>query len=117
MAETTEYTTGSNYCAYCRKTGHVRKNCFNMKKKESQINTYHASNESGSRDRQTFKSQDVASTVTSDYQSLPKDIWICDSGACDHYCNFKEGIFDVKEICEDITVGNEDYDSNKGWKS
>ena len=34
------------------------------------------------------------------------EMWICDSGACGHYCNFKAGLMNVKEICEEITVGN-----------
>jgi hypothetical protein len=88
--------------ANCRKTGHVKKNCLKLKKKESQ----QASNEHSNRDRQMYDSQDVAFTATSENHSLSNDIWICDSGACGHYCNFKEGLFDVIEICEDITVGN-----------
>ena len=70
--------TGANYCVYCRKTGHVKKNRQKLKKKESQ----HASNENGSRDRQMYDSQDVAFTATSENHNLSNDIWICDSGAC-----------------------------------
>jgi hypothetical protein len=54
--------TGANYCVNCRKTGHVRKNCHKLKKKESQ----YASNENGSRDRQMYISQDVVFTATSE---------------------------------------------------
>jgi gag-polypeptide of LTR copia-type/Zinc knuckle len=101
-AGTNGNATGANYCVYCRKTGHVKKNCLKLKKKESQ----QASNEHSNCDRQMYDSQDVAFTATSENHNLSNDIWICDSGACGHYCNFKEGLFDVKEICEDITVGN-----------
>jgi hypothetical protein len=55
---------------------------------------------------QMYNSQDVAFTATSENHNLSNDIWIYESGACGHYCNFKESLFDVKEICEDITVGN-----------
>jgi hypothetical protein len=81
------------------KTGHVKKNCLKLKKK-------HASNQNSNCDRQMYDSQDVAFMATSENHNLSNDIWICDRGACGHYCNFKEGLFDVKEIWEDITVGN-----------
>ena len=44
--------------------------------------------------------------ATSENEDLTSDIWICDSGACGHYCNFKEGLFDTREINEEITIGN-----------
>jgi Zinc knuckle len=44
--------TGANYCIYFCKTGHVKKHCQKLKKKESQ----HASNENGSCDRQMYDS-------------------------------------------------------------
>jgi hypothetical protein len=44
--------------------------------------------------------------TTSENETLTNEIWICDSGACGHYCNFKEGLMNVKEICDEITVGN-----------
>jgi hypothetical protein len=44
--------------------------------------------------------------TTSAKQTLTDEIWIRDFGACGHYCNFKEGLMNVKEICEEITVGN-----------
>jgi hypothetical protein len=37
---------------------------------------------------------------------LSNDIWICNSGACGHYCQFVEGLVNVKDINEDITIGN-----------
>jgi hypothetical protein len=97
---------GSNYCVNCCKAGHIKKNGLKLKKKGSQISNHHASNGNGTRDRQIYDSQDMAFTATSENQNLFHGIWFCDSEACGHYCNFKEGLFDVKEICEDITVGN-----------
>jgi hypothetical protein len=35
-----------------------------------------------------------------------EDIWICDSGACGHYCNSSNGLFNVENIKENIKVDN-----------
>jgi hypothetical protein len=45
-------------------------------------------------------------TATSKNGTLSNDIWICDSGACGHYCKSTEGMFNVSDIDEKITVGN-----------
>jgi hypothetical protein len=37
---------------------------------------------------------------------LTDDIWICDIGACGHYCKSDKDLFDVKDINKKITVGN-----------
>jgi Zinc knuckle len=61
-------TAGQNYCSYCRKPGHVKKDCFKLKRKESQNNNNHASNNNGNRDNQVFDSQNVAFTVIAESQ-------------------------------------------------
>jgi Zinc knuckle len=44
-------TTAGNYCTYCRKTGHIKENCFKLKKKETRYNhNQHNSNNNGNRD-------------------------------------------------------------------
>jgi hypothetical protein len=96
--------TGTNFCSYCRKTGHDKKSCFKLKKKEAQNG--HASNFNGKADRRNYESQDVVFTATSKNEMLMDDIWICDSGACGHYCKSDKRLFDVKDINEKITVGN-----------
>jgi hypothetical protein len=48
----------------------------------------------------------VVFTATLQNEILTDDIWICDSGACGHYCKSDKGLFDVKDINEKITVGN-----------
>jgi hypothetical protein len=48
----------------------------------------------------------VVSTATSKNEILTDDIWICDSGACGHYCKSDKGLFDIKDINEKMTVGN-----------
>jgi hypothetical protein len=69
-------------------------------------NINRGSNDNSSRDQQFLNTQDMAFVTTSDNETLTNEIWICDSGACGHYCNFKEGLMNVKEICDEITVGN-----------
>jgi hypothetical protein len=96
--------TGTNFCSYCRKLGHDKKSCFKFKKKKAQSG--HASNFNGNTDRQSYESQDVVFTAISQNEILTDDIWICDSGACAHYCKLEKGLFDVKDINEKITVGN-----------
>jgi hypothetical protein len=46
-------------------------------------------------------------TATSKNGTLSDDIWICDSGACGHYCMSTEGMFNIRDIDEKITVGND----------
>ena len=55
-----------------------------------------------------FDSQDMVFAATSKTEKFTNDIWICDSGACCHYCISDEGLFDVKDIHESIKVGNGD---------
>jgi hypothetical protein len=99
--------TEGNYCTYCCRTGHVKKKCFILKKKGLQnINNNRGSNDNSSRDQQSLNTQDMAFVTTSENETLTNEIWICDSGACGHHCNIKEGLMNVKEICDEITVGN-----------
>jgi Zinc knuckle len=99
--------TERNYCNYCRRTGHVKKDCFKRKKKELQNNNNNrGSNDNSCRDQKFLNPQDMAFVTTSENETLTNEIWICDSGACGHYCNFKEGLMNVKEISDEITFGN-----------
>ena len=99
-------TLSTVYCTYCNKTGHMKKNCFKLKKRNKQLNNNGGTSNYSAQDRQNFDSTDVAFSATSESDNLQNDIWICDSGACGHYCNFVEGLQDVKAINEEITVGN-----------
>jgi hypothetical protein len=93
-------TTGGYYCTYCRKTGHIKPNCLKLKKKETRYNN------NGNHNRGNHDSQDVVFAATFKNEMFTEDIWICDSGACGHYCNSTKGLFNVEEINESITVGN-----------
>jgi gag-polypeptide of LTR copia-type len=97
-------SSGGIFCSYCRKSGHDKKNSLKLKKKEVRNNN--PSNNSGNGNRQNYESQDVVFTATSQNGTLSNDIWICDSGACGHYCKSIEGMFNLKDIAETITVGN-----------
>jgi hypothetical protein len=102
--------SGSIYCTYCRKPGHVKQNCLKLKRKDSRLN-YTNNNSSGNgnnsnRNRENFESQDMVFAATSDAEKFDDDIWICDSGASSHYCVSDRGMFDVRDIDEKIRVGN-----------
>ena len=99
-------SSGGIICAYCRKSGHDKRNCFKLKKKEARNNNPSSNN--GNVNRPNYESQDVVFTATSKNGTLSDDIWICDSGACGHYCKSIEGMFNLKDIAETITVGNGD---------
>ena len=98
---------GGIFCSYCRKTGHEKKNCFKLKKKEARNNN-NPSNNNGNSNRQNYEPQDVVFTATSKNGTLSDEIWICDSGACGHYCMSTDGMFNIRDIDEKITVGNGD---------
>jgi hypothetical protein len=91
---------GGIFCSFCRNSEHEKKNCFKLKKKEARNNN-NPSNKNGNSNRQNYEPQDVVFTATSKNGTLSDDIWICDSGACGHYC--MNG-----DIDEKITVGNGD---------
>ena len=103
-------TTGSNYCTYCRKPGHVKQNCFKLKKKDSRFSNNPSSNSNnGNPGRENYESQDVVFAATSDAEKFTDDIWICDSGASSHYCISDRGMVDTREINENIRLGNGDF--------
>jgi hypothetical protein len=52
-------------------SGHATKDCFKLKRKESQNNNNHAKSNNGNRDNQVFDSQDVAFTAITVCQKLP----------------------------------------------
>jgi hypothetical protein len=60
----------------------------------------------GNTDRPNFDSQNVVFAAAASDEKIDEDIWICDSGASSHYCMSKDGMFNLKDINETITVGN-----------
>jgi hypothetical protein len=102
--------SGSIYCTYCHKPGHVKQNCLKLKRKDSRLsNTNNNSSGNGHNsnlDRQNFESQDMVFAATLDAEEFDDDIWICDSGTSSHYCVSDRGMFDVRNIDEKIRVGN-----------
>jgi hypothetical protein len=97
-------SSGGNFCLYCCKPGHDKKDYFKLKKKDSRSNN--ASLNNGHADRPNFDSQDVVFAATSSEERISEDIWICDSGASGHYSMSIDGMFNVKDIDEKVTVGN-----------
>jgi cupin superfamily acireductone dioxygenase involved in methionine salvage len=83
---------------------HDKKSCYKLKKKEAQNN--HACNFNVIADRRNYNSKDVVFMATLKNEILTDDIWICDNGACGHYCKPIKGLFDVKDINQKIIVRN-----------
>jgi hypothetical protein len=53
--------TEGNYCTFYRRTGHVKKHCFKLKRKELQNdNNNRGSNNNSSQDQQFLSRQDIA---------------------------------------------------------
>jgi hypothetical protein len=89
---------------YYRKPGHNKKDCFKLKKKDSRSNN--ASTNNGHTNRPNFDSQDVVFVATSSEKRISKDIWICDGGASGHYSMSINGMFNIQDIDENVTVRN-----------
>jgi hypothetical protein len=63
-----------------------------LKKKDARGNNNHPSNNNnGNRDRENYDSQDMVFAATSNTEKFIDDIWMCDSGACGHYCISNKG--------------------------
>jgi hypothetical protein len=58
------------------------------------------------RDREKYDSQVVEYAATSKNEKLMEDIWIFETGACEHYCNSSKGMCNVEKIKESIMVTN-----------
>ena len=60
------------------------------------------------RDRENYESQDMVFAAISDAEKLADYVWIYDSGASSHYYVSDSGMFDVREINENIRVEDGD---------
>ena len=90
------------YCVYCRKSGHVKANCFILNRR----NEANGNGNNNVRNGVAGTTADVVFNSVSENSEFSKNIWIGDSGASCHYCNCDQGLFDVKDVSERITVGN-----------
>jgi hypothetical protein len=93
----------SIYCTYCRRPGHSKLNLLKLKNKHNRNST---SSNNENQDQGNFNSNDVAFATTLTQNNFVSDIWICDSGACGHYCQSVEGLTNVKEINKSTTNGD-----------
>ena len=94
------------YCTYCRRSGHLKRNCFKLKNKMNRNHSTSSNHGNYGNQPKNFDSTDVAFMSITKQINLPSDIWICDSGACGRYCRFMEGLMIVRDINEEITIGN-----------
>jgi gag-polypeptide of LTR copia-type/Zinc knuckle len=90
-------------CNYCKKSGHVKANCFKMLRKNSGTN-----NSGGMQNchNDVGGTADVVLSSMTKIEDFGNDIWIGDRGASCHYCNNDAALYDYSMISEDITVGN-----------
>jgi gag-polypeptide of LTR copia-type len=90
-------------CNYCKKSGHVKTNCFKLLRKNSGMN-----NSGGTKNGQNGvgDTADVVLSSMTKIEDFDNDIWIGDSGASCHYCNNDAALYDYTTICEAITVGS-----------
>jgi len=99
--ETTDRTgtkTGTKFngnCFYCKKPGHRQVDC-RIKKKEE---TAAASANVTTSDNVVLMANDA---------KVANCTWIADSGATSHMTNDDKGMYDWKEICQPVKVGNGD---------
>jgi hypothetical protein len=72
-------------CNYCKKEGHIKRNCFKLKNKTSS----EENNQQNSRDQDNQKANFATSGKSFCFASLNencKDLWFVDSGASAHMC-------------------------------
>jgi hypothetical protein len=89
-----EASKSSVVCFYCKKPGHMKADCFKLKRKQEEKGKESSGNVA-----------DVVLMTLAD-SAFSAHTWIGDSGASGHYCNSLEGMFDIASIDEDIKVGN-----------
>jgi hypothetical protein len=100
-------TTEGIYCTYCSKPGYAKQHSFKLKNKDARYSNNQAGiSNNGNHDRENYGSQDVVFATTTKSGKFTDNIWICDSGACGHYCISEKGLFKVENKNESITVDN-----------
>ena len=99
-------------CFYCKKKGHRIANCLKLKQKDqANLGIGGPSGESHNNSKSDDDTSDVGLGVIEDIalvegSSKRKNIFIADSGASCHMTGSLEGLTDIQEINEKITVGN-----------
>ncbi len=89
-------------CHYCKKVGHIQRNCLERAKDEGSGNT---------KGRRKFKPHKEEVLLTSHVLgvSKPAQHWIVDSGATCHICNSKELFedFNCVQQPQQVTLGDD----------
>jgi hypothetical protein len=89
-------TSVGSHSIYYVQMGHAKQNCFKLKKKETQYNYKQPSNSNC--EQENYDSQGIVFAAMAKNEKFTEDIWICDSGACGHYCNSTKGLFNIEEF-------------------
>ncbi len=98
-------------CHYCKRVGHIQRNCLERAKDERKTEQDGSGNTRGRRREQKFKSHKDEALVTSHVLgvSKPAHHWIVDSGATCHICNSKEQFDDFCYVQkpQQVTLGDD----------
>ena len=120
LAAATGYQQGAGsgfICFYCKKSGHMKRNCTKWKESQKKREKENANVVSGSGRNQNQDSSDsecgfvtVADHALSSTSKIEKDDWLVDSGASKHMCNDEDSFTDMEDLDENdakkVTVGN-----------
>ena len=88
-------------CFYCKKPGHVKKNCFKYKAKMS----------GEKKDGNTGRQSEAMTSISGGQSSLDEESWFLDSGASDHMTKHFEwfSVYEKFSVATDVKVGNGSY--------
>jgi Zinc knuckle len=83
-------------CNFCKKSGHVKANCFKLLRKNLGMN-----NSGGTKNGQNGvgATADLVLSSMNKIEDFDNDIWIGNSGASCHYCNNDAALYDYTIIC------------------
>jgi len=81
-------------CHYCKKAGHIARNCYEKKNDEARKEAANTAMAGG----------DVV--LSTGYTESDGNVWVGDSGATSHITNDDTGLYDVQVIDNPITVGD-----------
>ena len=93
-------------CHWCKKPGHLKKDCYAWKKKQA--------SESQSHTNVISSDGDEAAEVMNVVDRIEKNSWIMDSGCSFHMCPHLEWFQDLAECSGSVLLGNENTCSIRG---
>lgn len=102
-------------CTYCKKKGHMWKNCYKLKGDNKRKKKY---GEANKKKPEETKKHEAFLACTSSYDDYDnQDTWIIDSGASRHMTGRRELLHDYQELKEPhkVMIGNGDFIIARGF--